>query len=176
MAVPAHRQEVAFVRASVEDLHRVRAVIAAAISAWPTTERLRRNALNVLTYDAVDLADTHIVLAQKDGAALGIAAWRDHSWMADPAGTQSALLHGLYVDHTCQRSGLGGCLQRYVASAVVDAGGQGLHVRAERFAASYFERCGYQHLAGAELVGVTGAYPHRYWIACSDLLEVTDLQ
>ncbi len=174
MAAPARRQDVELVRATVEDLHRVRAVIAAAISAWPTTERLQRNALNVLSYDAVDLADTNIVMALRDGETLAVAAWREHSWMADPAGKRSALLHGLYVDNACQRLGLGGCLQQYVASAVVDAGGYGLHVRAERFAVSYFERCGYRRLAGSELVGVTGAYPHRFWIACGDLLDFTD--
>ena len=174
MAAPAQRRDVEFARADVDDLHRVRAVIAAAIRAWPTTERLRRNALNILSYDAVDLADTHIVMALQDGEALGIAAWRDHSWMADPAGKQSALLHGLYVDGACQRTGLGACLQRFVASAVLDAGGHGLHVRAERFAVPYFERCGYRRLTGAELIGVTGAYPHRFWIACGDLLDITD--
>lgn len=156
--------------AGVDDLHLVRDVVAQAIEAWPTTERLKRNALSVLAYDAVDLADTQVVMARLGTLPVGVAAWRTGNMMADPDGQLSGLLHGLYVDRRAQRTGVGMALQQHAASEVLQAGGYGLHVRAERFAASYFERCGYRRLAAGELVGVTGAYPYRYWIACAPLI------
>ncbi len=154
----------------LDDLHEVRAIIARAIEAWPTSERLKRNALSVLVYDAVDLADTRILMAKSQGNGVAVAAWRDQGWMTDPAGRFSALLHGLYVDQNWQRHAIGQLLQRAVADEVLSAGGHGLYVRAERFAVPYFARCGYRRLGSGELVGVTGAYPYRFWISCEALL------
>ncbi len=100
-----------------------------------------------------------------------MAAWTDQAWMDDPAGQNSALLHGLYIDRSWQRHGIGKFLQQAVAGAVQAAGGNGLHVRAERFAAHYFKRLGYRRLGRTELVDSTGTYEYRYWISCSDILR-----
>ncbi len=164
-----HTGGVEIVDVGLADLHEVRAVISRSIEAWPTSERLKRNASSVLGYDAVDLTDTRILMARIRGKGVGVAAWRNQGWMVDPAGRFSILLHGLYVDQAWQRQAIGRRLQCAVAAEVQSAGGHGLYVRAERFAVTYFSQCGYRRLAGDELVGVTGAYPYRFWISCAAL-------
>ena len=147
-------------------------VIASAIATWPISERLKSNVQPILFYDALDLTDMQIIMSLHNGEATGVAPWTGKPWLDDPDGQGSGLLHGLYVSQDWQRYGIGTLMQLAVATSVMAAGGHGIHVRAERFAAPYFARSGYRRLAETELISATGSYEHRYWSSCADILDL----
>ena len=156
--------------AEQDDLDDVARVIAEAIDAWPTSARLKRCALPVLAYRGGDLLDHEVLLVRHHGDAVALAAWQPGCDETDTDGARSTLLHGLYVAARAQSQGAGTALQAIVAERAVAAGFHGLHVKAERFAASYFQQCGYRHLDPDERPGVLDPYPYRFWQSCAGIL------
>jgi GNAT superfamily N-acetyltransferase len=157
-------------RAGSADLGQIAAVIASAIDAWPASARLKRAVLPVLTYDEQDLADHEILLVRELDRTIAVGAWQPESRMTDPDDRISTLLHGLYVARETQTQGLGRWLQGAIASRAQEAGFNGLHVKAERFARDYFVRCGYRQLQSQEQPAATqAAYPYWFWQACTSI-------
>ena len=156
--------------AEQDDLDDVARVIAESIDAWPTSARLKRCALPVLAYRAGDLLDHEVLLVRRHGDAVAVAAWQPGCDETDPDGGSSSLLHGLYVAARAQSQAIGTALQAIVAERAVAAGVHGLHVKAERFAASYFQQCGYLHLDPDERPGEPDPYPYRFWQSCAGIL------
>lgn len=157
-------------RARDQDLDQVASVIDRAVAAWPTTARLKRNVLPVLRYSSLDLLDHELLLATDAHQPIAVAAWQFDTPLNDPDHNQSALLHGLFVAQEAQGRGIGRWLQATIAQRASVAGFHGLHVKAERFAVTYFEHCGFRRLQPAEQPQNRGsAYPHWFWQVCSGL-------
>ena len=146
--------------AAPAELATVNDIVTDAVLAWPMAERLKRIALNVLTYDAVDMRDYDVLLAESGGAPLAVAVWDAESAITG-GDARGALLHGLYVRPQAQRQGLGALLQRHVAQRARALGYHGLVVKAERVSVSYFERCGYARLGQANPFSID--YPYLFW-------------
>lgn len=164
----------ALTRARDRDLDQVASVIARAVDAWPAPARLKRRVLPVLRYSALDLLDHEILLVTDAHRPIAVGAWQFDSPMADPDRRQSALLHGLFVAREAQRRRVGQWLQAVIAQRASAAGFHGLHVKAERFAVSYFEHCGYRRLQPGEQPREGGsAYPYWFWQACPRLSWAT---
>jgi GNAT superfamily N-acetyltransferase len=156
--------------ASARDLFNVSAVIASAVDTWQAPARLKRCVLPVLAYDEVDLTDHEVLLVSESSRPIAMAAWQPEARLVDPHGCISTLLHGLFVAETAQGRGLGRWLQAVVASRAREAGFHGLHVKAERFAVSYFAGCGFQRLGvGVQPEGGGAVYPYWFWKACADI-------
>lgn len=154
-AIPAIRP------AGPADLETINGIVSAAVLAWPMAERLKRIAVKVLAYDAMDLRELDVLLAESDGSTAAVAAWDPGTRLAAVGGARGALLHGLYVLPNRQRAGLGSLLQRRVAETAVALGFDGLVVKAERVAVGYFERCGYARLDRGNPFGID--YPYLFW-------------
>lgn len=144
------------------DLSAVNQVVTAAVLAWPMAERVKRNALSLLRYGALDLTDLEFRLAEAGDRVVGVAAWDRTTRVRGASGEQGALLHGLYVRPRWQHRGVGRALQRLVSQAAAGLGFDGLLVKAERVSVGYFERCGYRRLDGEHHFGVS--YPYLFWL------------
>ena len=152
------------------DLDVIRSIIESAINAWPAPDRLKRCALPVLAYDALDLEDHEVLLVRLGNEPVAVGAWQVDARLPDPEQRTSTLLHGLYVAQTAQGTGLGRWLQGTIAARAVAAGFHGLHVKAERFAQTYFTRCGYRRLRGDQRPLESGhAYPYWFWQTCTEV-------
>ena len=161
--------------AHAEDLDDVASVIARAIDAWPAPDRLKRRVLPVLHYNALDLEDHELLLVSDTDQPVAVAAWQLDARITDPHHRVSTLLHGLFVVKEAQRRGLGQSLQALVARRATTAGYHGLHVKAERFAVTYFETCGYRRLRPSEQPRADDApYPYWFWRKCAQLSPVAD--
>lgn len=147
---------------TVAQLDIVNEIIAAAVLGWPMAARLKRMAVGVLTYDALDIREMEMLLARVDGVAVGVAAWDAVTALHGRAGWRGALLHGLYVHPAWQGNGSGAALQQRVAGRAADLGFDALVVKSERVSVGYFERCGYESLAADALHGIDYPYLFRF--------------
>tara|TARA_Y100001933_G_scaffold202335_1_gene204189 strand:- start:2133 stop:2657 length:525 start_codon:yes stop_codon:yes gene_type:complete len=147
-------------RAALDDLSTVNDIVTAAVLGWPMAERLKRVALRVLTYDAVDLREMEVLLAEVDGLPVGVAAWDPGAVLHGSGVRRGALLHGLYVVPEAQGCGIGAALQRRAATRAALAGCDALVVKSERVSVGYFERRGYRRLADDALAGLQ--YPYLF--------------
>lgn len=146
--------------ASRTELPAINRVIEQAVNTWPLPERLKALTLPLLRYDAIDAGDYEFVIASCGSAVTGVAAWDRSVVYAAGTGAHSVLLHGLYVAAAFQHRGIGRTLQDAVFERATAAGAAGVVVKAERVAAAYFERCGYQKI-NSSVYGFS--YPYSYW-------------
>ena len=131
--------------------------------AWQLPERVKRLSLPSYRYHPHDLDHLHIVVAEDaNHAIVGLASWEPASPRDLPAGTRGLLLHGLYVDPSSQRQGMGSQLLAAAATAARDQGVDGLLVKAQADANGFFAARGLQRLAVDD---PARDYPHRYWLA-----------
>ncbi|MEQ8860483.1 MAG: GNAT family N-acetyltransferase [Pseudomonadales bacterium] len=147
--------------AEATELAMINDIVSAAVLSWPMAERLKRIALNVLSYDAVDLREFEVLVAEIGGQPAAVAAWDAATAVDAVGGARGALLHGLYVRPQAQRAGLGSLLQRRVAERAAALGYHGLVVKAERVSVGYFERSGYARLDQGNPFGID--YPYLFW-------------
>lgn len=142
------------------DLPEVNQIITDAVMAWPLAERVKRLAVPVVTYSAVDLQEYELLMAQVNNEIAGVAAWQPLPEVL-LRGKATCLLHGLYVAPSTQKRGIGTVLLKAAGEQAARAGAQGLLLKAERVAVSYFEHQGLERL-GEEAIG---AYPYQFWQA-----------
>lgn len=162
--------ELTISRAGSGDLSQIAGIIASAIDAWPASTRFKRAALPILAYDEQDLADHEILLVRELNRPIAVGAWQTEAGIPDPDDRTSTLLHGLYIAGETQTQGLGRRLQETIARRAQEAGFNGLHVKAERFARDYFVRCGYRQLQSHEQPAAShAAYPYWFWQACTSI-------
>jgi predicted N-acetyltransferase YhbS len=148
------------------DLESINRVISAAVMTWDLPERVKRLALSSYHYHAVDFAHFGMCVAEQHDQIVGVAAWEP----ADPrdlpdelaVGAHGLLLHGLYVDPSHQRQGLGRLLLQPVLQAAQQASVAGVLVKAQSDAVPFFRALGWTELAVRDRVR---DYPHRYWQA-----------
>jgi GNAT superfamily N-acetyltransferase len=152
--------------ARLADLESINRVISAAVMTWDLPERVKRLALSSYHYHAVDFAHFGMCVAEQHDQIVGVAAWEP----ADPrdlpdelaVGAHGLLLHGLYVDPSHQRQGLGRLLLQPVLQAAQQASVAGVLVKAQSDAVPFFRALGWTELAVRDRVR---DYPHRYWQA-----------
>jgi GNAT superfamily N-acetyltransferase len=145
--------------ASVADLLQVNKVVEQAVMAWPLSERLRRLSLPLLTYTETDWQYYQFLVMREHGAIVAMTAWDPHTALLTEHGS-AALLHGLYVAPDWQGQGLGWQLLQAVADRARALPVEGLLIKAERVAASYFEQRGLQAVAATTLQD----YPYQFWL------------
>jgi GNAT superfamily N-acetyltransferase len=122
-------------------------VIECAIMTWQLPERVKRLSLPSYRYHLHDLDHLHVLVAEDaEHAIIGVAAWEPASPRDLLAGQSGLLLHGLYVDPTHQRCGVGTRLLDSALTAAREQEFNGLLVKAQADANGFFEEHGMQRL------------------------------
>ena len=148
-------------QADVSDLESVNRLIERAINTWDIYGSVKRLAMSSYRYTAHDLDFLELVVAEAaDVGIIGIAAWEQSCQGDAPAGRSALLLHGIYVAPDQQRNGVATRLLQAAETAAMTRGFDGLLVKAQPGAESFFLACGMERLAvGNE----RRDYPHRFW-------------
>lgn len=135
------------VRSAVaSDLRAINRTIESAVMNWPMHERVKRMSVSSLQYDASDLDDFDMLVAEFREELVGVAAW------------QPGQLHGLFVLPILQKQGIGRELMKAVFNAAREKQVNGLLIKSQRVSRSYFEHIGLEPVATNE-----GEYPWQYW-------------
>jgi GNAT superfamily N-acetyltransferase len=143
------------------DLDAVNRVIEAAVMTWALPARVKRLSLPVYRYTSQDLAYLDMVVAEnRQGDILGIAAWEEADPKDAPAGHRGLLLHGIYVDPSHHRQGIGSRLFGAAEAAVRKRQHDGLLVKAQQDANSFFISRGMRRLDVDE---PTRQFANRFW-------------
>ena len=140
------------------DLACINRVVTEAVMAWPMPERFKRLSVPVLCYSSEDFKHYQLLLYRDNGLVVGIAAWNAQAPVLTSMGT-GRLLHGLYIAPSSQRLGYGQLLISKIATEAMEAGADGLLVKAERPAITFFQRCGLQPLPAVDPTD----YPYQFW-------------
>jgi len=149
-------------QADTSDLYRVNAVIGAAVMTWNLPERVKRLSLPSYHCHAHDLKHLTLTVAETDtGAIAGIATWEPPDPDDTPDQAKGLLLLGLFVDPAFQRQGIGSRLLEQALEAARHGGFDGLLVKANPEARSFFAARGLQPLPVSR---PERDYPHRYWL------------
>jgi predicted N-acetyltransferase YhbS len=155
--------------ATSADLAAINAVIERAVMAWQLPERVKRLALPTYRYHPHDLEHLNIVVAESsEHGVIGVAAWEPANPRDLPAGQTGLLLHGLYVDPERQRQGVGRQLLVAAVAAAREQGYNGVLVKAQADAESFFLAQGLQRL---ECSDPARDYPLRYWADAHTLIQ-----
>lgn len=155
--------EMAGVRpATASDLTAINRVVERAVMTWKLPQRVKRLALPSYLYRAHDLDHLDLFVAADGDAIVGVAAIEPADSRDMPAGRSGLLLHGLYVDPARQRHGIGRQLLDNAVAAARVRGFDGLLVKAQAEAESFFSALGLQRLAVSDR---QRHYARRYWQA-----------
>jgi GNAT superfamily N-acetyltransferase len=145
--------------ASTADLPQINQVVEQAVMAWPLSERLRRLSLPLLIYTEIDYQYYQFLVKRDNTNIVAIAAWDPHTLLATAHGN-AVLFHGLYVAPDSQGQGMGWQLVQAVADRARELPVDGLLIKAERVAVSYFEQRGLLAVAAAGRQD----YPYQFWL------------
>jgi len=138
--------------ACASDLDGINALIKSAAMNWPMPTRLKRRAVTVLQYDAVDLDHFTLFVCVRRQEILGVAAIDlQHS-------PGRGLLHGLFVLPIIQGHGIGRQLMQMAFDCATDHQLASVLIRAEGVAAPYFRRLGLEPIDGLG----PNDYPHQF--------------
>ena len=108
--------------------------------AWPMPERLKRLSVPVLCYDCEDFNHYQFILYKDQGATVGIGAWNAQATVVTARGDGQQLM-------------------AQILSEAMAMGADGLQIKAERPAITFFEHCGLQALSA----GSPKDYPYQFW-------------
>lgn len=148
-------------RGSLSELEAINGVIAAAISTWRASERMKRLALPLFCYDAADLQHMVLFVAADDaGKLLGVATLEHMEPDAIKGGFTGPLLHGLFVLPYASGKGIGTALMKVARSHSAELGCDGFLVKVARESAGYFAHVGLQRVP---VTCPEQDYPHRFW-------------
>jgi len=102
------------------------------------------------------------MVVAEDGrqTTMGIAAWEPADAKDAPAGHNALLLHGIYVDPSYQHQGIGGLLFQAAERAVRKHRRDGLLVKAQEGANSFFISQGMNRL---QVEDPLRHYANRFW-------------
>lgn len=146
--------------AQASDLAAINRVIDAAIMTWDLPERVKRLSLPSYRYNEIDLAHYEIHVAIQDDQVVGVVAWdmEPHSVQQQ----RGLLLHGIYVHPNMQHQGIGAQLFAAAENAVSKYKLDGLLVKAQKDAETFYV------LRGMHKLAVTNSerdFADRYWKA-----------
>lgn len=148
------------------DLDALNRVIEVAVMTWALPERVKRLSLPVYRYTRQDLAHLGMVVADdQQGRVVGVAAWEEADPKDAPAGHSALLLHGIYVDPSRHRQGIGRQLFAAAEAAVSRYQCDGLLVKSQQDATEFFISLGMRRMDVDEPLR---QYAHRLW---KDLTE-----
>ncbi|TNF36725.1 MAG: GNAT family N-acetyltransferase [Gammaproteobacteria bacterium] len=148
-------------QASVSDLHEINRIIEAAIMTWPLPDRVKRLSLPSYKYSELDLKYLTIMVAETtEGEMAGVAAWQLADSKDLPKNKTALLLHGIYVDPSMHRQGIGTRLFKAAEDAADELQLNGLLVKAKVGSEEFYKVHGMKKLTveneGREFV-------NRYW-------------
>jgi len=148
--------------AQIDDLPALNHVVEAAFMTWDLPERVKRLSLQSYLYDEMDLQHLQLELAERNGQVVGVAAWEEAAGNDCPQGARGLLLHGLYVLPEEAGRGIGRRLLEAARAAAAEAGLDGVVIKAQTDAVSFFEHLGLQALA---IEDIARHYAKRFWLA-----------
>ena len=148
-------------KAEYRDLGQINTLIAAAMDTWRLSKRVKRLSLPLYQYHAQDLEHLQVIVAETEATTIvGIAAIEPADASEYPRGQNAALLHGIYVDPIRHRYGIGTRLLRYMQATASSRGYDGLLVKANPEARTFFEARAFEKLP---IEDPSRDYPYRYW-------------
>jgi len=148
-------------KAGSEDLPALNRVVQAAFMTWDLPERVKRLSLSSYLYDEMDLQYLELMLAERAGRVVGVAAWEQATQRDCPGDARGLLLHGLYVHPEEAGRGIGRELLAAAQDAAAAAGMDGVLVKAQTDAVGFFERLGLQALPVED---TARHYASRFWL------------
>ncbi len=148
-------------KANQNDLDKINNVITTAIDTWNLTERVKRISLPLYRYQQHDFKHVQIMAAEGDNdCILGIAALEQSDTSGLPDEGSSSTLQGLYVYPDHHRKGIGSLLLQSIEEIAVATATEGLLVKAQPEAVSFFEGRGFKLLPVED---TSRDYPYRLW-------------
>ncbi len=134
------------------DLDGINKLIQSAVMNWPMPVRLKRRAVPVMQYDAVDLEYLDLFVCCRGNDILGVSAIDlQHA-------PGRGLLHGLFVLPVIQGHGIGQQLMGMAFDWAADHHLETVLIRAESVSAPYFRQLGLEPLEGLE----RDDYPYQF--------------
>mgnify|MGYP001557148571 CR=1 FL=1 len=153
--------DIAIRKASVADLDDINNIIHKCVFSWDLPDRVKRLTVQSYCYDEFDLDNLDIFVATDSLKFLVGVASLEQATKADlPETSSGLLLHGLYVNPEYQHQGVGQKLIHQSFQHVRHHQLQGLLVKAQCNANSYFDQQGFEKLAVND---ANRDYPHRWW-------------
>ena len=145
----------------VEDLNNINRVIEAAVMSWNLPERVKRLSLSSYLYTLFDLDHFEFKVAKDEQQKIvAVAAWEQADNKDTPARQTALLLHGIYVDPTYHRKGIGHQLFQCAEESVRGKKYDGLLVKAQEDANEFFISEGMRRLP---IEDSSRQYANRYW-------------
>ncbi len=155
--------------ATTTDLPAINSIIELCVMGWNLPDRVKRLSLDSYRYRPDDLDHLDIFIAETpEGVISGIAALEPASQRDLPAGKHGLLLHGLYVAPEKQRHGIGAALLGKAMEKVAAEKADGLLVKAQADASSYFAAQGFSRLP---IEDPEKDYPNRWWKTANPIDE-----
>ena len=161
MMMDANGTTIDLLHPDAQELAGINRVITAAIMTWDLPERVKRLALPSYRYSDIDGQILEFLVARDPQSRIvGVASWEPAKGNDIPHAQQALLLHGLFVDPTCHRQGIGRALVDALLAQTAAAGSDGLLVKAQRDALDFFSAYGFLPLP---VHNESRQYAHRLW-------------
>lgn len=143
------------------DLSEINRVIEAAVMSWQLPQRVKRLSLPSYYYDEADLLHLTLWVAEDNtDDIVAVAGYETADSLDTPKAVKGLLLHGLYVLPRWHDHGLGQQLLDTVERHAADGSYEGVLVKAQTEAVSFFEKQGYQSLPVEDSMR---HYSYRLW-------------
>ncbi|WP_455210687.1 GNAT family N-acetyltransferase [Kaarinaea lacus] len=147
--------------ANKTDLDAINLVTEAAVMTWDLPERVKRLSLSSYRYNELDFDHLDMVVAEDSHEhIIGVASWEPAEAKDAPAGHTALLLHGIYVNPSYHRRGIGQQLFRAAEHAVRKHHFDGLLVKAQQDANDFFLSMGMSRLP---IEDPKRHYANRFW-------------
>ncbi len=150
--------------ASSGDLLFINGIIEAAVMSWKLPERVKRLSMPGYRYDAASLETVDMqVASDSDGDIVGVVASCKPTEDMALNDRKALVLHGVFVDTTNHRQGVGRTLVQSVVDQARAESLDGVLVNAQPDALAFFQALEFQQLP---VVDEELDYKHRYWLGC----------
>ena len=146
---------------NASDLDAINTIISSCVMGWNLPERVKRLSIGSYQYNDHDLQHLQLFVAlDSANRILAVSALEEADISDLPDAQTGLLLHGLYVLPDCQKQGIGNQLIQLAMEKVREKQLDGLLVKAQADANSYFQKQGFSLLP---VVNHNKDYPHRWW-------------